>query len=118
MKVVVIGGTGGMGRFTVRDLVESPGVKKILCADCRGDEAKKFAASFQDPRIKGDFVDAYEVDKTAKLMKGYDIVINAAQYGTNINVMKACLKEGLHYVDLGGLFHGGNKQIEECGDAF
>ena len=118
MKIAVIGGIGAMGQFTVRDLVESPDVKKILCADYKGDEAKLFAASFKDKRIKGDFVDAYNIDETAKLIKGYDIVINAAQYWTNVSVMKACLKIGIPYVDMGGLFHGGNEQIKECANPF
>lgn len=118
MKIAVIGGTGASGRYTIRDLVESPGVKEILCADFRGEEAKNFAASFKDPRLKWDFVDAYNVSETAKLISGYDIVINTALYWTNVSVMKACLKAGLPYIDIGGLYHGGNQQIQECGDDF
>ena len=30
MQVVVLGGTGGMGRWTVRDLTESDGVDEVI----------------------------------------------------------------------------------------
>ena len=112
MKVAVIGGAGGMGRTTVRDISESSEVKEILVADFREAEAKEFAASFKDPRIKGAGVDASNVEETANVIKGYDAVINAAMYYVNLNVMEACLRAGCHYNDLGGMFHTTRKQLE------
>ena len=112
MRIVVIGGAGGMGRTIVRDLSESSEVKEILVADFREAGAKEFAASFRDPRIKGAGVDASNVEETANVIKGYDAVINAAMYYVNLNVMKACLQAGCHYNDLGGLFHTTRKQLE------
>jgi len=111
MKIVVIGGAGGMGRTTVRDLSENAEVKEILVADFREAEAKEFAASFKNPRIKGAGVDASNVEETAEVIKGYDAVINEAIYYVNLNVMKACLKTGCHYNDLGGFFHGTRKEM-------
>ena len=101
MRIAVIGGAGAMGRTTVRDLSESSKVKEILIADYRGEKAREYAASFKDSRIQGSFVDAYKIDETANLIREYDAVINAAQYDVNINVMRACLKAGCHYNDLG-----------------
>ncbi len=112
MRIVVIGGAGGMGRTVVRDLSESSEVKEILVADFREAGAKEFAASFRDPRIKGAGVDASNVEETANVIKGYDAVINAAMYYVNLNVMKACLQAGCHYNDLGGMFHTTRKQLE------
>ena len=112
MKVAVIGGAGGMGRTTVRDISESSEVKEILVADFREAEAKEFANSFKDPRIKGAGVDASNVEETANVIKGYDAVINAAMYYVNLNVMEACLRAGCHYNDLGGMFHTTRKQLE------
>lgn len=118
MKIAVIGGAGAQGCVAVRDLAKNPEVKEILCADLQGEKAKKYAASFKDPRVKGAFVDAYNIDETVNLIKDYDVVINAAQYWTNINVMKACLKTMRPYLDLGGLYWGGKQQQEELGDSF
>jgi len=112
MRIAVIGGAGAMGRTTVRDLSESSKVKEILIADYRGEKAREYAASFKDSRIQGSFVDAYKIDETANLIREYDAVINAAQYDVNINVMRACLKAGCHYNDLGGMFHITRKQLK------
>jgi len=112
MKVVVIGGAGGMGRTTVRDLSENSEVKEILVVDFREAEAREFAASFKDPRIKGAGVDASNVEETANVIKGCDAVVNAAMYWVNLNIMNACLKAGCHYNDLGGFFHITRKQSE------
>lgn len=111
MKIAVIG-TGMMGRITIRDLYESPGLEKIVVADVNEEAAKKCAASFNDPRINGFQVDAHDITQTANLIKGCDAVINASQYHTNLSVMQACLKAGCHYSDLGGMFHTTVKQLK------
>lgn len=112
MKIAVIGGAGAMARTIVTDLSKNAEVEEILIADYQGEKAKRFAASFKDPRVKGSYVDAYRVDETADLVRGYDAVINAAQYYVNMNVMRACLKAGCHYNDLGGMFHTTREQIK------
>ncbi len=112
MKIAVIGGAGAMARTTIRDLSECSEVEEILVADYQERKAKEYAASFQDSRIKGSFVDAYKIKETANLIKGYDAVINSAQYYVNTSIMNACLKAGCHYNDLGGMFHTTRKQLE------
>jgi len=112
MKIAVIGGAGAMARIIIQDLSECSDVKEILVADYQEGKAKEYAASFQDSRIKGSFVDAYKIKETANLIKGYDAVINSAQYYVNISIMNACLKAGCHYNDLGGMFHTTRKQLE------
>ena len=112
MNIAVIGGAGMMGRITIRDLHECPEVEKIIVADFQEEKAKKYAASFNDDRIEGCYVDAFNIDETAKLIEKYDAVINTAEYRTNLDVMQACLKAGCHYNDLGGLFHTTLKQLK------
>lgn len=111
MKIAVIGGAGAMARTIVRDLSENARVEEILIADYQGEKAEEFAASFRDSRIRGSVVDAYKIDETADRVKGYDAVINAAQYYVNMSVMKACLKARCHYNDLGGMFHTTREQL-------
>jgi len=112
MKIAVIGAAGLMGPVTVRDLSENPEVKEILVADYKEKKAKDLAASYNDPRIKGIFVDGYNIDETAKLIEGYDCVIQSAIYYVNLPVMQACLKAGCHYNDLGGMFYTSQKQLK------
>ena len=43
MRVVVVGGAGAMGRWTVRDLTESEGVDEVVVADLDGSRAREAA---------------------------------------------------------------------------
>jgi saccharopine dehydrogenase-like NADP-dependent oxidoreductase len=45
-------------------------------------------------------------------LSGADSLLNATVYYFNLPVMEACLEAGVHYVDLGGLFHTTRKQLE------
>jgi saccharopine dehydrogenase-like NADP-dependent oxidoreductase len=45
-------------------------------------------------------------------MEGADVVVNAADYRLNLDVMRGALGAGAHYVDLGGLFHVTLQQLE------
>ena len=112
MKIAVIGGAGAMAKPIVRDLLESSEVKAILLADYQEEKVKEFADSLKDPRVTGSFVDAYQIEKTADLLQKCDAVINSAQYYVNLSVMKACLKAGTHYNDLGGMFHTSREQLK------
>ena len=112
MRIAIIGGAGAMGRVTAMDLSENDKVKEILIADYQSEKAEECAAGFNDPRVKASFVDANKVDDMAGLLQGYDAVINAAQYYVNLNVMRACLKAGAHYNDLGGMFHTTREQLK------
>ena len=111
MKIIVIGGAGTMGQIIVQDLMECPDVQEILIADYNEEKAKFLARSFNNSRINGVFSNATQVDRMAAIMKGFDAVINAAQYDVNLNVMEACLKAECHYNDLGGMFHITRKQM-------
>jgi len=114
MKIAVMGGAGLMGDTIIKDLLESPGVDEILIADYLGDKATQKAASFNDTRVKGCFVDGFDIETTAELLKSYDSLINAAQLYPNLfdSIMSACLKSGCHYNDLGGLFWTTKKLLE------
>ncbi|NIO05300.1 MAG: NAD(P)-binding domain-containing protein [Proteobacteria bacterium] len=115
MRIAVIGGAGAMVRAIIQDLSENPRAEEILVADCQEEKAKARARAFKDPRIKGSYVDAHEIDETANLVKAYDAVINAAQYDVNIEVMEACLRASAHYNDLGGMFHTTRQQLNFFG---
>jgi len=45
-------------------------------------------------------------------LKGSDTCLNGTVYNTNLPVMEACLKAGVHYTDMGGLFFTTRKQLE------
>jgi saccharopine dehydrogenase-like NADP-dependent oxidoreductase len=47
-----------------------------------------------------------------RALQGAGVVVNAADYRLNLDVMRGALAVGAHYVDLGGLFHVTRQQLE------
>jgi saccharopine dehydrogenase-like NADP-dependent oxidoreductase len=118
MRVVVVGGAGAMGRWTVRDLTESEGVGEVVVADLDGSKAREAAGwaaarsgSNGTARVSALALDAGDGDGLRRAFEDADVVCNCAVYATNLAVMEACADAGTHYVDLGGLFHTTRRQL-------
>ena len=118
MRVVVVGGAGAMGRWTVRDLTESEGVDEVVVADLDGSRAREAAGwaaarsgSNGTARVVGLALDAGDGEALRRTFDPADVVCNCAVHATNLPVMEACADAGAHYVDLGGLFHTTRRQL-------
>ncbi|MFL6269261.1 MAG: saccharopine dehydrogenase family protein [Actinomycetes bacterium] len=118
MRVVVVGGAGAMGRWTVRDLTESEGVEEVVVADLDGSRAREAAGwaaarsgSNGTARVNALALDAGDGEAMRRAFDAADVVCNCAVYAFNLPVMEACADSGTHYVDLGGLFHTTRRQL-------
>jgi lysine 6-dehydrogenase len=118
MRVVVVGGAGAMGRWTVRDLTESEGVDEVVVADLDGSRAREAAGwaaarsgSNGSARVGAVALDAADGQALRRAFDTADVVCNCAVHATNLAVMEACADAGSHYVDLGGLFHTTRRQL-------
>jgi saccharopine dehydrogenase-like NADP-dependent oxidoreductase len=118
LRVVVVGGAGAMGRWTVRDLTESEGVDEVVVADLDGTRAREAAGwaaarsgSNGTAQVSGLAVDAGDPAALRRAFDGADVVCNCAVHALNLPVMEACADAGTHYVDLGGLFHTTRRQL-------
>jgi lysine 6-dehydrogenase len=100
-KFIVVGGCGTIGRVVVRDLSESHRQNQITVADYRPVEL------IRSPRVRTVFADARQPD-----LRGHTVVINCTQHEFNLHVMRAALRDGVHYVDLGGLFYWTRRQLK------
>jgi saccharopine dehydrogenase-like NADP-dependent oxidoreductase len=98
--IAVIGAAGTIGRH-VAGFLEEWGA----------DVARR------DFRLEGDeHVDARDSASLGRALDGADVVVNAADYRLNLDVMRGALAAGAHYVDLGGLFHVTKQQLELDGE--
>jgi lysine 6-dehydrogenase len=118
MRVVVVGGAGAMGRWTVRDLTESEGVDEVIVADLDGSRAREAAGwaaarsgSNGSAQVVGLALDAGDGEALRRTLDTADVVCNCAVHATNLPVMEACADAGTHYVDLGGLYHTTRRQL-------
>jgi saccharopine dehydrogenase-like NADP-dependent oxidoreductase len=105
-------GAGAMGREILRNLLEISEADEFLVVDADGARAKAVIGALGDERLRVAIADANQIEATAECLRGCTVVVNAAQYYVNVNVMRACLRAGCHYLDLGGLFHMTRRQLE------
>lgn len=105
MHIVVLGGAGAMGRIAVRTLTEYADVEQITIADYNEERAREVAVSLASSKIAVRQIDVNDEERLAALLRGSDVVLNAVEYVFNLPVLRACIREKVHYADLGGLFH-------------
>lgn len=110
MNIVVLG-AGLMGRAVVYDLATAREVKNIVVADFDRSRAHDVAQKFGHGIARAAFADVCDTKHLAKLLQGYEVVINCTQYNWNLDVMRAALAARVHYMDLGGLYHMTRKQF-------
>lgn len=111
MKIAVLG-AGAMGQVTIRDLAESSQVKEILVLDLSLERAEALAKQIGSAKLKAARADIKDHDLLVEVLRQSEAVINCSPYVFNLEVMKAALAAGIHYLDLGGLFHVTRKQME------
>jgi saccharopine dehydrogenase-like NADP-dependent oxidoreductase len=112
MKIVVLGGAGKMGCIAVQTLAGDARVQKVVLADLNLDQAKIVAEYINSPKIEIKQVDVHDEDGFLAVLEGADACLNATVYYTNLQVMETCLKAGVPYTDMGGLFHITRKQLD------
>src|SRR2546423_1783818 len=101
-----------MAQSTVPDLLASPGVDRVGIAGRSEAKAKAFAAAQRDPRAVPVPVDARDSPSLVREMKRWDCVINSSWYDLNVSIMEAAIEAGIHYCDLGGLYHQTLRQLK------
>jgi saccharopine dehydrogenase-like NADP-dependent oxidoreductase len=101
-----------MGLVAVRDLIRSDGIDSVTIGDFDTSRAQDLALSIGSDKIRTKKVDATRHEDLVNAIRGTDVLINAIWYEHNLDVMKAAISAGVHYNDLGGLFHMTKKQLE------
>lgn len=111
MNVLVLG-YGITGSVIVRDLAETSGAD-IVVADKRPLKTRQLADEIHSKKVTAEQIDVTDHNKLARLLRrGFNVVVNSTFYQFNVNVMRAAIESGVHYVDLGGLYHVTLKQLE------
>jgi len=110
MKILVLGGAGLMARVTVRDLLERTEAT-VGVADVDAGRARRAVKDMGSDRAEAIPVDVRDSARLVRVLKDWDVAINETWYTLNLEVMDAAIAAGVHYVDLGGLYHGTIKQL-------
>jgi len=114
MKVIILG-VGLQGIATALDLAWNKEMKDIVLADFDLERAKYVARLCNEKygeKVKAVKADVRDMDALVELIRGADLVINEVNYYYNCHVMEACLKAGVNYMDIGGLYVETVKQVK------
>ena len=101
-----------MAQSTVPDLLSSPGVERVGIGGRSAAKAKAFAVAQRDDRAVPVGVDARDSVALRRELKGWDAVIHSMWYDLNVPTMEAAIDAGIHYCDLGGLYHQTLRQLK------
>ena len=99
MKKVLIVGAGGQGGPCASILARDKGVSEIILGDINIELANNVQNKIKSDKITAVKLDAGKVEDIEKAAQGVDVVINLTLPRFDINIMKAAVKSGAHYVD-------------------
>lgn len=102
MRVLVIGGMGGMGQGVSRDLIKQDKIEKVILGDINTDPDRmqdKLRASEKVSLIRIDVNDHHGM---VSAIKSADVVINCAGpfYKTAVAVARAAVEAKVNYIDI------------------
>jgi lysine 6-dehydrogenase len=112
VKVAVLGAAGTIAPAIIRDLAASDEVERMTLLDLEGERAAGVASEHGGGKATAQAVDARAGDQLADVLSGADVLVNTASYRINLDAMRACLRAGCHYLDLGGLYWMTGRQRE------
>ena len=101
MKVIALGGTGGMGRYAVRTAAGFDFVEEIVVADLDGEAAGRFAGEVGE-KARGAAVDVRDTGALKALLAQGDVVLNTVGpfFRFGVPILQAVIEAGRHYLDI------------------
>lgn len=102
MKVLILGGTGGMGQGVARDLIKQERVQQVVLGDINIDPNRLQEKLRSNPKISLQRINVNNHERLDKALKEVDIVINCAGpfYKTAVPVAKAAVEAKVNYIDI------------------
>ncbi len=92
MKIVVLGGLGSQGRAVLIDLVRSPAVDEIICADANLAGWAQFAETVDSTKITPVKIDASSAEALQQVLKqGVDVAIDLLPVSFMANAFAAAI---------------------------
>ena len=111
LDILILGGYGAMAQSTVPDLLSARDVNRVGIAGRSLAKAKGFAKATHDDRAAPTAVDGRDSAALVRELRNWDCVINSTWYDLNVPIMEAAISAGIHYCDLGGLYHQTLRQL-------
>jgi saccharopine dehydrogenase-like NADP-dependent oxidoreductase len=107
--VAVLGAAGAMGRAAVFDLARQG--RRVRALDSDPVALRRVVRRYGGTNTTAAALDASDAADLRRALGDAAVLVNCAPYRLNLEVMRAALAAGCHYLDLGGLFHVTREQL-------
>ena len=101
MKVIILGGCGGMGRYASKMISSFDQIQMLTVADLHKEDAEEFTNQL-GPHVRGIGLNINDKEHLHETLKSFDIVVNTVgpffRYG--YEVLKTALDANCHYMDI------------------
>lgn len=100
-SVLVLGGAGGVGRYTTRVLLDDPVVERVVIADRDLERCSAFCGKC-GPRTEPVALDVSNGAALVEAMRGVDLVVNCVGpfFRFGVGVLRVAIEAGRSYVDI------------------
>jgi saccharopine dehydrogenase-like NADP-dependent oxidoreductase len=118
MRVVALGGCGGMGQFAVRTALTFDFVDQIVIADRDGKRARLFAERC-GAKAGSVELDIEDSDGLARVLEGADVVLATVgpYYRFGVPILRAAIEAGCNYIDINDDWEPTLEMLEFNGEA-
>ncbi len=99
MKKILIIGAGAQGGPCASILARDKSVSEIVLGDIDLGLVNRVKEKIRSDKITAVKLDAGKIGDIERAARGVDVIINLTLIRFNLNIMKAALKGGMHYVD-------------------
>ena len=102
MKVLVVGGTGGMGQGAARDLIKQEKIDKVILGDINIDLDRVQDKLKASGKISLSKIDVNDHRGLVSIIRETDVVVNCAGpfYKTAVAVARAAVEAKVNYIDI------------------
>ncbi|MBN1106187.1 MAG: saccharopine dehydrogenase NADP-binding domain-containing protein [Deltaproteobacteria bacterium] len=102
MRVLVLGGTGGMGQGVARDLIKQEQIRAVILGDINTDPARVQDKLRASEKVSLRKIDVNDHAGLVGAIREVDVVINCAGpfYKTAVAVARAAVEAKVHYIDI------------------
>jgi len=102
MRVLVLGGTGGMGQGVARDLIKQQPIQKVILGDINVDPARVQEKLRTSEKVSLTKIDVNDHNGLVRTIREADVIINCAGpfYKTAVPVAKAAVEAKVNYIDI------------------
>jgi saccharopine dehydrogenase-like NADP-dependent oxidoreductase len=112
MNVLLLGGSGRVGKAAAIDLVKSDAVSKVTLGDINLKEAKRYSERVGSDKLKVEYVDLRDFRGLVKKMEGHDVIANAAWFDSIPDVTRAAIEAKRNCCDVGGFYYHSLEQLK------